>query len=155
MSETTAPLPNATPGAPADALGPNGEKALAAERDARKAAERNAAALQTALSKAESERDAAVERANVAEAWKADREAADKLDKVRQEVAEATGVPATALRGANRAELQAHADALKPLLTPPPRGPVVPDPGKTPDKPANAGDADERAAVAALFGRGG
>ena len=105
---------------------------------------------ESAKAAAEAERDTLTQRASAAEQWKTDREAADALATVRDEVAKAAGVPAAALRGTTKEELQAHAEALKPLL----RGPVLPDPGKTPDKSA-AGDADERAAVAALFGAGG
>lgn len=49
-----------------------------------------------------------------------------------EEIAETTGVPARALKGANRAELEAHAEILKPLLQA--TGPVVPGQEMYPEK---------------------
>lgn len=48
------------------------------------------------------------------------------------EVAEAKGVPATALRGNTREELEAHADDIAALIKP--SGPVVPGQERTPAK---------------------
>lgn len=42
----------------------------------------------------------------------------DQLATWKADVEEATGVPAAALAGASLAELQAHAETLKPLITP-------------------------------------
>ncbi|TLM87215.1 hypothetical protein [Pseudarthrobacter sp. NamE5] len=63
------------------------------------------------------------------------------------QVAEAKGVPASALRGNTREELEAHADDIASLLKP--SAPVIPGqertPGVVPDSP-------ERQAVKSLFG---
>jgi hypothetical protein len=48
------------------------------------------------------------------------------------EVAEAKGVPASALRGTTRDELEAHAEVLAELIKP--SGPVIPGQERTPDK---------------------
>lgn len=55
-------------------------------------------------------------RADAAEKWKADREAKDAAVLLITEVAEAKGVPASALRGATKEELEAHADEILALL---------------------------------------
>jgi hypothetical protein len=47
-------------------------------------------------------------------------------------VAEAKGVPAAALRGSTREELEAHADTLAELIKP--SGPVIPGQEQTPNK---------------------
>lgn len=44
-------------------------------------------------------------------------------------VAEATGIPASVLSGSTREEIEAHAEALKPLIGQSPAGPVVPSEG--------------------------
>ena len=48
------------------------------------------------------------------------------------EVAEAKGVPASALRGSTREELEAHADDIAALIKP--AGPVIPGQERTPSK---------------------
>lgn len=63
------------------------------------------------------------------------------------EVAEATGVPAKLLRGATRDELEAHAEALKPVIDKA-NGPFIPDIGRTPDRQVSS----DRAFVRSLFG---
>jgi hypothetical protein len=63
------------------------------------------------------------------------------------EVAKAAGVPADALRGADRDELTAHAEQIKSLLKP--TGPVIPNQEK---QPSHVAPSDERAAVKKLFG---
>ena len=80
---------------------------------------------------------AEVQRYQVAEqvaAWKA-------------EVAAATGVPATALAGATREEIEAHAEVLKPLIVQPTATPpapaVVPTIGATPGTQPNISLADQ------------
>ncbi|WP_419704980.1 hypothetical protein [Promicromonospora sp. NFX87] len=58
----------------------------------------------------------------------------------KKQVSEETGVPAAALKGSSLEELQAHAEALKPLIAAaappeppaPPAGPTVPGEGGTP-----------------------
>ncbi|ACV09944.1 hypothetical protein [Jonesia denitrificans] len=64
------------------------------------------------------------------------------------EVAEATGVPAAALRGSTREELEAHAETLKPFVTP--SGPVAPKAGDAPEKTSGG---EEIEFVRGLFGR--
>lgn len=60
----------------------------------------------------------------------------EQISTWKTEVSEATGVPAAALAGSTLEEIQAHAETLKPLITPAPTpfqaGPTVPNPGKTP-----------------------
>ena len=63
------------------------------------------------------------------------------------QVAQEKGVPATALRGSTKEELEAHADLLKPLITP--TTPVVPNSGSTPDPKTNN---DTTEFVSELFG---
>ena len=91
----------------------------------------------------------ALERAEKAEKALAERESAEALAKVRDEVAKTTGVPAGVLRGASKEELEAHAAELKPHFTPS-KGPVIPGQGETPTRATT--DSDERAAARALFG---
>ena len=57
---------------------------------------------------------------------------------MRTEVAEATGVPAAALRGSTKEEIEAHAATLSTLIANPqaPRGPLVPSEGSGSDAPA-------------------
>lgn len=97
----------------------------------------------------QAEIDALTQRTEAAESWKSEREAADTLNTIRAEVATTVGVPADALRGSTKEELQAHAEALKPLLTAP-RGPVLPTQGTTPEaKP----ESELRAFARGLFER--
>jgi hypothetical protein len=64
------------------------------------------------------------------------------------EVATAKGVPASALRGGTKEELEAHAETLAELIKP--SGPVIPNQERTPDKiTPNA----EREFVGQLFGK--
>ena len=123
------------------------------DRQARKYADYDqvkarAAELERATTAHERALAAAEARATTAEAWKADRESADALAQVRDEVASATSIPAAALRGSTKEELEQHAEMLKSLLTGT-YGPVVPSPGDTPDKPASS---EEGQFVTALFG---
>lgn len=90
----------------------------------------------------------AIERAEAAEAKAAKFETERQLAGWRSEVAAASGVPAEALRGSTKEELQAHADALKPLIAAP-RGPVIPKQGDEPDTSAVSA---EREFARGLFG---
>lgn len=63
------------------------------------------------------------------------------------EVSKTTGVPASALRGNTREELEAHAADLAALIKP--SGPVIPGQEKAPH---NIPDSPERTAVRKLFG---
>ncbi|MFD6093982.1 hypothetical protein ACFWGN_17850 [Oerskovia sp. NPDC060338] len=68
------------------------------------------------------------------------------------EIVKDSAVPASALRGSTREELQAHFEELKPLVTKAHRGPVIPRQGDTPSTPA--GDDEARVAARRLFGTG-
>lgn len=118
MSEITTEQPTETTeatGAKPDEsaeLGENGVKALAAERDARKAAEKSAADLAKRL-KAFEDRDK-TEAEKTAERLAAAEQRAAELEAkaTRAEVAAAKGVPAALLTGSTTEELEASADAL-------------------------------------------
>ena len=90
---------------------------------------------------------AANERADGAEKWKVDRESADALAAERDSVAKAHGLPASALRGSTKEELEAHALDLKPLTTA--SGPAIPHQGDTPKASATT---EESEFVRDLFG---
>lgn len=62
-------------------------------------------------------------RAESAEKWKADRESKDAAAAMAAEIAAEKGVPVSALRGATREELEAHADELAAIL---PKKPPAP-----------------------------
>lgn len=99
------------PESPAD-LGDGGQKAIAAEREARKAAEKQLRELQKSLKEYEdrdkSELQKAIERADEAEK----RAATAEFNALRNKVAAAKGVPATSLTGSTEDELMASADEL-------------------------------------------
>lgn len=92
---------------------------------------------------------AAVKRAEDAEAKVTARDEADAFAKVRSEVATSAGLPADVLRGSTKEELEAHAAALKPLITVP-KGPVIPTQGDTPA--ADSAGAEDRAFANFLTG---
>ncbi|MCT1607163.1 hypothetical protein M3B43_07450 [Nesterenkonia massiliensis] len=73
-------------------------------------------------------------------------QAKEEQSKLAAEVAEAAGVPADALRGSTREELEAHAETLKSLLVPP--VPVVAGQGRSPSK---VEETDDVKAVRQLF----
>ncbi|MFC7430989.1 MULTISPECIES: hypothetical protein [unclassified Agrococcus] len=106
---------------------------------------------EAAKATAEQERDAAAQRATDAEAKVGTFEQKEQLATWRADVAKATGVPAGALRGSTKEELEAHATELKPLLTAA-GSPVIPSQGDSPDT-SNV-ESEERAAVRSLFGGG-
>lgn len=74
-------------------------------------------------------------------------EAEKERNALLAEVSTATGVPASALRGNTREELEAHAAILAELVKP--SGPVIPGQEKAPYKIA---DSPEREAARKLFG---
>lgn len=74
--------------------------------------------------------------------------AAQERSDLLAEVAKAKGVPADALRGNTREEIEAHADVLATLIKP--SAPVIPGQGKAPQ---NIPPSPEREAVRSLFGR--
>jgi hypothetical protein len=101
-----------TPEAKETDLGDGGKAALTAEREARKAAERQARDLQKSLKEYEdrdkSELQKALERAEAAEKTAAEAQ----FSAIRSKVAAAKGVPASSLTGSTEDELSASADEL-------------------------------------------
>jgi len=97
--------------APAD-LGDGGKKAIEAEREARKNAEKQLRELQRSLKEYEdrdkSELQKALERAEEAER----RASTAEFNAMRNKVAAARGVPASSLTGTTEDELNASADEL-------------------------------------------
>ena len=96
----------------------------------------------------------AAERAQELEAEKttlaervAEFEAKEEQQKLVNSVAEATGIPAAALKGDTKEELEAHAEVLKSLMKP--TGPVIPGQEKRPEK---VEESEERKAIRQLFG---
>lgn len=74
----------------------------------------------------------------------------EQVAKWKSEVSEATGVPAAVLAGSSLEEIQAHAEALKPLITQPTSKPQpIPGEGPTGPLPLN-GDGIESALKNAL-----
>ena len=145
MSEDTT---TTTADAPEDAevstdtpdLGDAGQKAIKAERDARKAAERTAADLAARLKSIEDANLSDLERAQSAAAEAAQELAALRVENVRTKVALAKGVPADLidfLTGSTEEEVAAKADILIARLNT--SGTPKPDPsqgakGSTPKK---------------------
>ena len=74
-------------------------------------------------------------------------EAKEERQKLVSTVADETGVPADALRGETKEELEAHAEVLKSLMKT--TGPVIPGQEKRPNK---IEESDEKKAVKGLFG---
>lgn len=77
----------------------------------------------------------ATSRADAAEGKVTEFETAKQINDWRTEVAQATGVPANALRGSTKEEFEAHAAELKPLITG--TGPVIPTQGDQPTATAS------------------
>ncbi|MEV5042706.1 hypothetical protein [Microbacterium sp. LMI1x-1-1.1] len=69
------------------------------------------------------EQEKLLARAEAAEKKLAERDAKDAAKSLATEIADAKGVPAAALRGATREELEAHADELLAFLPKPPSAP--------------------------------
>lgn len=95
--------------------------------------EQQVATLTTEKQALETAAAEATTRAEAAEQWKADREAADAANELRSTIANEYGINAAALRGADEAELRAHAEILKPLIQQP-VAPVVPNAGDSPNR---------------------
>lgn len=110
-ADVTPAEPGATPETPAE-LGEGGVKALAAERDARKASDKLAADLTQRL-KAFEDRDKTDAERQAEETETLRRENAElKSGALRAEVANAKGVPVALLSGSTQEQLEASADAL-------------------------------------------
>ena len=114
VDATVDPTPPAEPveKSPEADLGDSGKQAIVAEREARKAAERQLRDVQKALKEYEdrdkTELQKALERAEVAEKTAAEAQ----FSALRSRVAAAKGVPASSLTGATEDELTASADDL-------------------------------------------
>ena len=147
MSEATTE-PTAEAQAPAEAEAPNpqelgdgGKKALSAERDARKAAERTAAELSARLKSFEDANLSELERTKKAAEESAAELASLRKENVRSKVALAKGVPADLiefLTGDSEEDVAAKADLLMARLSAP--GTPKPDPSqgaKIPDYALN------------------
>jgi len=87
-----------------------------------------------------SELEKALARAEQAELRIQAFESEKQIKQWKDEVAEATGVPAAALSGSTREEIEAHASVLKPFIQDANRGPVVPSAGDSPSQTALNGD---------------
>jgi hypothetical protein len=145
-AEADPPVPETDWKAEAEKLKSEARKWETRSKDNAKAAQRLAEieeASKTDLEKFQS-------RAEAAEKRLAEIESREQVASWKSEIAAGTGVPADALRGSTREELEAHAEALKPLLTASQRGPFVPSPGNIPDNPVT----DNAAFARALFGSG-
>lgn len=136
MSEDTTAVPAAEPAAeptqePADTLGENGVKALQAEREARKAAEKAVADLNAKLQGFEDAKLSDIERANKAAADAAAELASLRTENARSKVALEKGVPADLiefLTGDTAEDMAAKADVLMARLSSP--GVPKPDPSQ-------------------------
>lgn len=105
----------ATPNDVAEGLGEGGKKALSAEREARKAAEKAAAELKAKLDEIEQANLSDLEKAQQAAKAAQDRLAEMEATSLRQKVAIEKGVPAKwvdRLRGDTEEELAADADQI-------------------------------------------
>jgi colicin import membrane protein len=136
MSEDTTAVPAAEPAAeptqePAETLGENGVKALQAEREARKAAEKAVADLNAKLQGFEDAKLSDIERANKAAADAAAELATLRTENARSKVALEKGVPADLiefLTGDTAEDMAAKADVLMARLSSP--GVPKPDPSQ-------------------------
>lgn len=102
------------------------------------------------LKKAAEERDVALEKAAKLEKEAADRKAADELKEIVAKVSKKTGVPEGLLRGADEAEVTAHAEAIAAAYKKKP-APVVEEAGRF-SGDASGGD-DMREFANKIFGR--
>jgi len=136
MSEDTTAVPAAEPAAettqePAETLGENGVKALQAEREARKAADKAVADLTAKLQGFEDAKLSDIERANKAAADAAAELATLRTENARSKVALEKGVPADLiefLTGDTAEDMAAKADLLMARLSSP--GVPKPDPSQ-------------------------
>lgn len=97
------------------------------------------------------EQEKLLARAEAAEKKLAEREAQDAAKSLAAEVAEAKGVPATALRGSTREELEEHADQLLSMI--PKKQPAPSADGQGEGDPIGEGDMSASDMVDAALGR--
>lgn len=90
-------------------------------------------------------------RATTAETTLADYEATTARAKLTNDIAKEFGLTADVLRGSNEEELRAHAELLKPLISPPLGPGKVPDLSKTPTNEPN--ESPEHQLARSLFGK--
>lgn len=125
MSEAAPePTPTPTPAPPAQET--TDWKAEARKWEDR--AKSNKAALDELTGKYTAAESEKTELATKLQTYEAEKERAALV----ADVAKEKGVPATALRGNTREELEAHAEAIAELIKP--SGPVIPGQERTPDK---------------------
>lgn len=149
---STTDEPNAEPQAPADDAPESEWKAYArlwekrAKAEKPKISDEEIAALRDKAQKFDAAEQASMTaleqmtaRAEAAEKWKAERESKDSAAKLAEEIANEKGVPASALRGSTREELEAHAEALAELLPKKPPAPSADGQGNNGD-PIGDGD---------------
>lgn len=122
---TQTPVPTPTPAPPAQETDWKQEARKWEER-----AKSNKSALDEVTGKFTSADSKRAELATKLETYEAEKERATLVS----EVAEAAKVPASALRGTTREELEAHAAVLAELIKP--SGPVIPGQEKSPEKVA-------------------
>lgn len=151
-TETPAPTPETPPTQPQGTEQPKAPAAPAQETDwkaeARKweaRAKENKTAAERLAEIEEAQKTEAqklAERAEAAERKAAEYEKREQIAGWKSQVSQETGVPASALAGSSLEEIQAHAETLKPLITPaqpaPPAGPTVPGEGGVPPTTAVA-----------------
>lgn len=85
----------------------------------------------------------------------AEYETREQINAWKAEVSKETGIPAAALAGTTLEEIQAHAETLKPLITPsaqPPAAQAVPTIGNQPDRPAQSVPLKDQIAAAEAAG---
>ncbi|WP_336630008.1 MULTISPECIES: hypothetical protein [unclassified Microbacterium] len=90
-------------------------------------------------------------RLDAAEKWRTDREAKDTAAATAAEVAKEKGVPVSALRGATREELEAHADELLTILPKKPAAPSADGQGDEGDDIGNGDMSAEDIVAAAMI----
>lgn len=140
----------ATPNDVAEGLGEGGKKALSAEREARKAAEKTAAELKAKLDEIEQANLSDLEKAQQAAKAATDRLAEIEATSLRQKVAIEKGVPAKwvdRLRGSTEEELSADADLILADVQPSPTTPKPDLSQGSQGTPQSASTADKFAAA--------
>lgn len=138
----TPETPTPTPTPPAPAQDPTDWKAEARKWEER--AKGNKSALDELTGKFQSLESQHGEVSTKLQTYEAEKERAA----VVSDVAKTAGVPASALRGTTREELEAHAAELAELIKP--SGPVIPGQERTPH---TVQDSDDRVFARKLFGK--
>ena len=135
------PVEGATPETTDEPLGEPGKKALIAEREARAAEKARADELAARLQELQ-DRDKSEEQKRQEERDRLAQEVADLTSaKTRAEVSAATSVPLDVLAGPKSAsvdDLNAYATLLTAWRGDAPKGPVLPNQGKTPEHVADS-----------------